>query len=70
MNQWGGLAPDGTVPSGGRGTCWIVITSDGKYAFITNSLSDGIPGIGTGIAGISRLALSSERQDQLLGTTK
>jgi 6-phosphogluconolactonase len=71
VNQWAGLSPNGTIPAGGRGTCWIAITGDGKYAFITNSLSGyDIPNdIATGIAGISRLALSSSGKISLLGTT-
>jgi len=71
VNRWAGLAPNGTIPAGGRGTCWIAITGDGKYAFITNSLSGyDIPNnIATGIAGISRLALSSSGKVSLLGTT-
>jgi 6-phosphogluconolactonase (cycloisomerase 2 family) len=63
LNTWGGLSPNGTVPAGGafqvgRGTCWIAITGDGKYAFVTNSLSDTVPDIASGVGAISRVALT------------
>ena len=61
------LAPGGTVSSGGRGLCWIVITSDGRYTYATNSLSDGIPGSGTGT--VSRFALSRNGTPTLLDKT-
>ena len=63
----GALAPGGTVSSGGRGLCWIVITNDGRYAYATNSLSDGIPGSGTGT--VSRFALSRHGTPTLLDKT-
>jgi 6-phosphogluconolactonase len=71
LNSWGGLSPNGTVPAGGafqvgRGTCWIVITGDGKYAFVTNSLSDTVPNIGSGVGAISRVALSPSGQVSVL----
>jgi 6-phosphogluconolactonase (cycloisomerase 2 family) len=69
VNRWAGLSPNGTIPAGGRGTCWIAITPDGKYAFITNSLSDTVPHIASGVGGISRLALTPSGQISLLGTT-
>lgn len=69
VNPWSGITPNGTIPAGGRGTCWIVITGDGKYAFITNSLSDTVPDIASGVGGISRLALSPSGQITFLGTT-
>jgi 6-phosphogluconolactonase len=69
VSRWGGLTPNGTIPAGGRGTCWIAITADGKYAFITNSLSDTSPHIGSGIGGISRLALTPDGKVSFLGTS-
>jgi 6-phosphogluconolactonase len=66
LNWWGGLTPNGTIPSGGRGTCWIAITGDGKYAFITNSLSDTPPDIASGKGAISRVALSTDGKVTLL----
>lgn len=69
LNWWGGLTPNGTIPSGGRGTCWIVITGDGKFAFITNSLSDTPPDIASGKGAISRVALSPNGKVSLLGTS-
>lgn len=67
LNSWGGLTPNGTIPANGRGTCWIAITSDGKYAFVTNSLSGSVPVTGSGIGAISRLALSPDGKVSYLG---
>ena len=69
LNWWGGLTPNGTIQSGGRGTCWIAITGDGKFAFITNSLSDTLPDITSGKGAISRVALSPGGKVSLLGTS-
>jgi hypothetical protein len=46
-------ASGGPVPSGGRAACWLVVTKNNKYAFVTNVLSQtpslGPPdGIGSG----------------------
>jgi 6-phosphogluconolactonase len=72
LTRWGGLSPNGTIPAGGafqvgRGTCWIVITGDGKYAFATNSLSDTVPDIASGHGAISRVALSPNGRITFLG---
>jgi 6-phosphogluconolactonase len=69
VNWWAGLTPNGTIPAGGRGTCWIAITADGKYAFITNSLSDTLPDLASGRGGITRLALSPDGKITFLGTS-
>jgi hypothetical protein len=74
LNRWGGLGPNGTIPAGGafqvgRGTCWITITGDGKYAFVTNSLSDTVPDIESGVGAISRVALSANGKVSFLGLT-
>ena len=63
----GTLTPTSDVASGGRGTCWIVITNDGKYAFVTNSLSTFPPGTGTG--GVTRYALAPDGTLTRLGQT-
>jgi 6-phosphogluconolactonase (cycloisomerase 2 family) len=34
----GGLTPISHVPANGLAPCWVVLTNDDKYAFITNSL--------------------------------
>ncbi len=55
------------MASGGRGACWIVITGNHKYAFVTNSLSTFPPGDGKG--GIARYAVATDGTLTLLGQT-
>jgi 6-phosphogluconolactonase len=60
-----GLATDGTltpidsIAAGGRATCWVVITSNQRYTFMTNTLSQSV----------SRFRISSDGHLTLLGTT-
>jgi len=60
-----GLASDGTltpidsVDAGGRATCWVVLTPNSRYAFMTNTLSQSV----------SRFRISSDGHLTLLGTT-
>jgi 6-phosphogluconolactonase (cycloisomerase 2 family) len=67
------IAHDGTlnatsdVASGGRATCWITISNDGKYAFVTNSLSTFPPGTGQGA--ITSYAIASDGTLTKLGQT-
>jgi 6-phosphogluconolactonase (cycloisomerase 2 family) len=63
----GSLSPGGTVSSGGRGLCWVVISADGRSMYATNSLGDSIPGTGTGT--VARFALSWTGTPTLLDTT-
>lgn len=68
LDHSGNLAPNGgPVASGGRGACWVVLTGDGRYAFVTNSLSTFPPGDGVG--GVSRYAVSPNGTLTLLGQT-
>jgi 6-phosphogluconolactonase (cycloisomerase 2 family) len=55
------------VASGGRATCWITITQDGKYAFVTNSLSTFPPGTGHGA--ITRYSIAHDGTLTKLGQT-
>lgn len=53
-----------TVLSGGRGACWLVLSKDGQFAFVTNTLSTapilGPPnGIGTGVGGLTTYRVGS-----------
>ena len=53
-----------TVLSGGRGACWLVLSKDGKFEFVTNTLSTapilGPPnGIGTGAGGLTTYRVGS-----------
>jgi 6-phosphogluconolactonase len=60
-----GLATDGTltpidsIAAGGRATCWVVITSNQRYTFMTNTLSQSV----------SRFRISGDGHLTLLGTT-
>ena len=56
------------MASGGRGACWIVITNNEKYAFVTNSLSTFPPGDGEGRQS-SRYAVGRDGSLKLLGQT-
>jgi len=39
LHPSGTLVFKGSYPSGGRAACWVVVSKDGRYAFITNTLS-------------------------------
>jgi 6-phosphogluconolactonase (cycloisomerase 2 family) len=68
LDGFGTVTPNGgPVASGGRGACWIVLTNNGKYAYVTNSLSTFPPGDGKG--GISRYAVARDGSLTLLGQT-
>jgi len=68
VDRFGNVTPNaGPVASGGRGACWIVITGDGRYAFVTNSLSTFPPGDGRG--GLARYSISRNGSLTLLGNT-
>ena len=65
LSSNGTLTPVSTeVASGGRAACWLVISKDGRFAFMTNTLSTaavlGPPnGIGTGVGGLTTYAVGS-----------
>jgi 6-phosphogluconolactonase len=68
LDHFGNVTPNGgPVLSGGRGACWIVITGDHKYAFVTNSLSTFPPGDGKG--GVARYAIAPNGTLTLIGQT-
>ena len=68
LDHSGTVTPNGgPVASGGRGACWIVITNNKKFAFVTNSLSTFPPGDGKG--GIARYAVGHDGSLTLLGQT-
>jgi 6-phosphogluconolactonase (cycloisomerase 2 family) len=49
LSSTGSLAPVSTeVASGGRGACWLVLSQDQQYAYVTNTLSAAAPGSGIG----------------------
>jgi 6-phosphogluconolactonase len=49
----GALSLIGDVLSGGRAACWLEVSPDGKYAYVTNTLSDSVADIFSGIGGIT-----------------
>jgi 6-phosphogluconolactonase len=68
----GGLTFKGEFPSGGRAACWVVVTPNGRYAFVTNTLSapaGSASGALTGDGGVSRYAVSPHGRLTLLGQT-
>jgi 6-phosphogluconolactonase len=75
LSSTGTLTPVSTsVLSGGRGACWLVLSKDGKFAFVTNTLSTapilGPPnGIGTGAGGLTTYRVGSDGTLTRLGQT-
>jgi 6-phosphogluconolactonase len=75
LSSTGALTPVSTgVLSGGRGACWLVLSKDGKFAFVTNTLSTdpslGPPhGIGTGAGGLTTYRVGSDGSLTKLGQT-
>ncbi len=61
--QSGALTPIETVTSDGVAPCWVVITPDGRYAFVVNT------GGGAPPATVARYGLTSAGDLSLLGTT-
>ena len=72
LNDSGNLRFKGDFPSGGRAACWLVVSKDGRYAFVTNTLASpaGSPaGIGSGQGAVSTYAISRHGVITLLGQT-
>jgi 6-phosphogluconolactonase (cycloisomerase 2 family) len=60
LSSAGTLTPISTeVLSGGRGACWLVVSKDQKFAFVTNTLSSVIPP-GSGVGAISTYKVASD----------
>jgi 6-phosphogluconolactonase (cycloisomerase 2 family) len=70
----GKLTPISNAASGGRAACWVALSKNNKFAFVTNTLSataaNPAPGnpIGTGQSGLSRFSVSPSGALKLLGT--
>jgi 6-phosphogluconolactonase len=58
-NASGELTPRDVTAADGRATCWVVITRNGRYAFMTNTLSSSV----------SRFLITRSQQLRRLGTT-
>ncbi len=72
LHPSGALVFKGSFPSGGRAACWVVISKDGRYAFVTNTLGGpaGSPsGVFTGTDAVSTYAISPHGRLTLLGET-
>ncbi|HUA44366.1 MAG TPA: beta-propeller fold lactonase family protein [Solirubrobacteraceae bacterium] len=69
----GTLTPISNAASGGRAACWVVLTNNDKYAFVTNTLSatatNPAPGapIGTGASGLARYKVAANGSLTFLG---
>ena len=70
----GKLHPISNAASGGRAACWVALTKNNKFAFVTNTLSataaNPAPGnpVGTGQSGLSRYSVAPNGKLKLLGT--
>jgi 6-phosphogluconolactonase len=56
----GALTRIGDYPSGGRAACWLVVSKDGKYAFVTNTLSDTVPDLFSGVRAVTSYAIGND----------
>jgi 6-phosphogluconolactonase (cycloisomerase 2 family) len=63
----GSITSTGDVLSGGRAACWLVVSKDGRYAFVTNTLSDTVPNIFSGIGGVTSYAVAPDGTMTYLG---
>jgi 6-phosphogluconolactonase len=60
VSRSGTLTHTSDVASGGRAACWLVVSKDGKYAFVTNTLSDTVADIFSGIGGVTSYAVAKD----------
>ncbi|HET7047029.1 MAG TPA: beta-propeller fold lactonase family protein [Solirubrobacteraceae bacterium] len=69
LSSTGDLAAISTeVLSGGRGACWLVLSKDQKYAFVSNTLATGLPP-GTGAGAITTYTVGSDGSLTRVGQT-
>jgi 6-phosphogluconolactonase len=69
LSNSGSLTFNNDVLSGGRAACWLVVSKDGKYAYVTNTLSDTPQDLFSGIGGITRYAVGTDGSLSYLGQT-
>ena len=67
LSNSGTITRTSNVLSGGRAACWLVVSKDGRYAFVTNTLSDTVADIFTGIGGVTRYAVAPDGTLTYLG---
>lgn len=69
LSSTGALTPISTeVLSGGRGACWLALSKDQKYAFVTNTLSSVIPP-GSGAGAVTTYKVGSDGSLTRVGQT-
>jgi 6-phosphogluconolactonase (cycloisomerase 2 family) len=69
LSSSGALTPISTeVLSGGRGACWLVLSKDQKFAFVTNTLATGLPP-GTGAGAVTTYSVGSDGSLTRVGQT-
>jgi 6-phosphogluconolactonase len=72
LSPSGDLRFKGDFPSGGRASCWLVVSKDNRYAFVTNTLASpaGSPaGVGSGQGAVSTYEISRHGVLTLLSQT-
>ena len=72
LSPSGGLKFKGDYPDGGRAACWLVVSKDQRYAFVSNTLASPAgskAGIGLGKGAISTFAISPHGRLTLLSQT-
>jgi len=51
----------------GRAACWLVVTKNGRWAFVSNTLSDSVPDTFTGKGGVSVMSVGAGGKMTLKG---
>jgi 6-phosphogluconolactonase (cycloisomerase 2 family) len=67
VSKSGAIIRTSNVLTGGRAACWLVVSKDGKYAFVTNTLSDTVANIFSGKGGVTTYAVASNGTLTYLG---
>jgi len=67
LSNSGSLTRINDVLSGGRAACWLVVTQDGKYAYVTNTLSDTPADLFTGKGAVTEYAIQHNGALKYLG---
>jgi 6-phosphogluconolactonase len=51
----------------GRAACWLVVTKNGRWAFVSNTLSDSVPDTFTGVGSVSVMSVGAGGKMTLKG---
>ena len=57
VSSTGKLSSSRTPPTNGRAACWLVVTKNGRWAFVSNTLSDSVPDTFTGKGSVSVMSV-------------